>query len=51
MERNSDHNHGIALRQGLNDLNPCSVLGEDEEYHLTQKWFVTIKQNSLQDLS
>ena len=27
------------------------ILGEGEEYHLTQKWFFTIKQNSLQDLS
>ena len=41
----------MGLRYAKVLMTLINVIGEGEEYHLTQKWFFTIKQNSLQDLS
>ena len=41
----------MGLRYAKVLMTLIHVIGEGEEYHLTQQWFFTIKQNSLQDLS
>ena len=50
MEQNSDRYHRIALGRGLMTLIHV-ILSEAEEYHVTQKWFFIINQNSLPNFS